>query len=121
VKIGAGGLQSLASQDVLPLRRIEPAGAVRREDLFPGGLPSAEEGGLSREELIKAVGRLNQAAEAFNQPLEFLVREEEEGKPLVQLIDQESRQVRAEIPPATVLAAARAPFKTIGLLLDQYL
>jgi len=120
MKIGAGGLQTLASQEVVPLRRIEPAGAVRREDVFPQGLPVAE-GEVSKENLVKAVGRLNQAAEVYNQPLEFLVREDEEGNPLVDLTDKESRAVRAQVPPEVVVAAAREPMKTIGLLLDMYL
>ena len=120
MKIGAGGLQALASQEVAPLRRIEPAGAVRREDVFPQGLPVAE-GEVSRENLVKAVGRLNQAAQAYNQPLEFLVREDEEGNPLVELVDRESGSVRAQLPPEVVTATAREPLKTIGLLLDLYL
>ena len=118
MKVGAGGLQSLASQELIPLRRIEPASTVRREDVFPQGPPTIE--GESQDDLIKAVGRLNQAAQAFNQPLEFLVREEE-GVHLVQLVDKESREVRAEIPFAAVLPAAREPLRTIGLLLDLYL
>lgn len=120
MKIGAGGLQSLASQEVAPLRRIEPSSAVRREDVFPQGLPVAE-GEVSKENLIKAVGRLNQAAEAYNQPLEFLVREDEEDRQLVELVDKESRVVRAQLPPEVVVAAAREPLKAIGLLLDMYL
>ncbi|MCL6557405.1 MAG: flagellar protein FlaG [Firmicutes bacterium] len=120
MKIGAGGLQSLASQEVVPLRRIEPAGAVRREDIFPQGPPAAE-GEAGREALVRAVGRLNQAAEAFNQPLEFLVREDEEGKPLVELVDRESGEARAKIPPEVILEAAKEPSRAIGLLLDMYL
>ncbi|MEW6423874.1 MAG: flagellar protein FlaG [Bacillota bacterium] len=121
MKIGAGGLQSLASQEVAPLRRIEPASAVRREDVFPQGPPSEEEGKVRRENLIKAVGRLNQAAEAYNQPLEFLVREKEEGKSVVQLINRESGEVKAEMTPEDVVTFAQEPFKALGLLLDQYL
>jgi uncharacterized FlaG/YvyC family protein len=120
MKIGAGGLQSLASQDVVPLRRIEPAGAVRREDVFPQGPPAAE-GEADREALVKAVGRLNQAAETFNQPLEFLVREDEKGKPQVELVDKESGETRAKIPPEVILEAAKEPFQTVGFLLDVYL
>ncbi len=119
MKIGAGGLQSLASQEVAPLRRIEPASAVRREDVFPQGPPQAEEG-ARKEDLIKAVGRLNRAAEAYNQPLEFLVREDEEGNSLVEVVEKESGAVKAHLPPEEVVAAAKEPMKTIGLLLDMY-
>ncbi|MBE3587704.1 MAG: flagellar protein FlaG [Thermoanaerobacteraceae bacterium] len=120
MKIGAGGLQSLASQEVAPVRRIDPASAVRREDVFPHGAPPVE-GEVNREELVKAAGRLNRAAEAYNQPLEFLVREDEGGRSLVELVDRESGTVRAQVPPEVVLAAAREPMKTIGLLIDMYL
>lgn len=120
MKVGAGGLQSLASQEVAPLRRIEPPAALRREDVFPQGAPPPEEGGLSREEVVAAVGRLNQAAEAYNQPLEFLVRDEGE-RLKVEVADRQSGEVKGEISLADVLAAAREPYKTIGLLLDRYL
>lgn len=120
MKVGAGGLQSLASQEVAPLRRIEPTAAVRREDVFPQGAPPSEEGGFSREEVVAAVGRLNQASEANNRPLEFLVREEED-RIRVEVADRQTGEVKGEVPLPDVLAAARQPYKTIGLLLDQYL
>lgn len=120
MKVGAGGLQSLASQEVAPLRRIEPPAALRREDIFPQGAPPPEEGGLSREEVVAAVGRLNQAAEAYNQPLEFLVWEE--GNSIrVEVAERQTGKVKGEIPLPDVLAAARQPYKTIGLLVDRYL
>ncbi|MGB9803650.1 flagellar protein FlaG [Desulfofundulus sp.] len=120
MKVGAGGLQSLASQEAAPLRRVEPPAAVKREDVFPQGAPPPEEGSFSREELVAAVGRLNQAAEAYNQPLEFLVREE--GDQIrVEVVDRQSGEIKGEVPGHVVLEAARQPHKTIGLLLDRYL
>ncbi|MQL51466.1 hypothetical protein GFC01_04145 [Desulfofundulus thermobenzoicus] len=120
MKVGAGGLQSMAAQEVVPVRRIEPPAAVKRDDVFPQGAPPPEEGGIGREEVLAAVGRLNQAAEAQNQPLEFLVRDEGE-RLKVEVADRQSGEVKGEIPLADVLAAARKPYKTIGLLLDRYL
>jgi uncharacterized FlaG/YvyC family protein len=120
MKVGAGGLQSLASQEVAPLRRIEPPAAVKREDVFPQGAPPPEEGGFSREELVAAVGRLNQAAEAYNQPLEFLVREDGENL-RVEVVEKDTGTVKGEVPGQVVLEAAREPEKAIGLLLDRYL
>lgn len=120
MKVGAGGLQSLASQEVVPLRRLEPPAAVRREDVFPQGAPPPEEGGVTKEELVAAVGRLNQAAEAHNQPLEFLVREERE-RFWVEVVERRTGEKRGEVPPEAVLAAARDPYRLVGLLLDVYL
>ncbi|WP_027719442.1 flagellar protein FlaG [Desulfovirgula thermocuniculi] len=120
MKIGAGGLQSLASQEVVPLRRIEPPAAVRREDLFPQGAPPPEEGGISKEELVAAVGRLNYAAGAQNQPLEFLVREERE-RLWVEVVDRQTGEKKGEVPPWAAIQAASDPFRLVGLLLDVYL
>lgn len=121
MKIAAGGLQSLASQEVAPLRRVEPASAVRREDVFPQGAPTAEDEKAESRDLIKAVGRLNQAAEAFNQPLEFLIREREEQGPVVELVDKQSKKTRAEVELGEVVTAAEEPLKGLGLLLDRYM
>lgn len=71
MKVGAGGLQSLAGQEAargLEAGRLKPTtGEV---------LQQAEDLALrrTRYELNKAVERLRLAAEMYNQPLDFLVK-----------------------------------------------
>lgn len=73
MKIGAGGLQSMVAQDatrVLDAGRAKPTAG---EALLQG-----EDLAMRRQryELHKAVERMRQAAELYNQPLEFRVKKE---------------------------------------------
>lgn len=71
MKIGAGGLQALAGQEVargLDTSRLKPPAEetlLQGEDLALRRL---------RNELNKAVERMRQAAEMYNQPLDFAVK-----------------------------------------------
>lgn len=83
MKIGAGGLQAQVVQDVV---RISYAGSQK---------PTVEEELLQCEdlalrkirfELNKAVERMRQAADMYNQPLDFIVKKE--GKPRIKSRDR---------------------------------
>lgn len=78
MKIGAGGLQSQIVQDAARApenaNRLKPAAEevlLQSEDLAMRKL---------RYELNKAVERLRQAAEMYNQPLEFMVNKDKKPK-----------------------------------------
>jgi hypothetical protein len=88
MKIGAGGLQSMVAQD-----------ASRVLDTSRGR-PTAEEALLQGEdlamrrmqyELNRAVERMRQAAELYNQPLEFIVAKD---KPKIKANDRRSGTAR---------------------------
>jgi len=71
VKIGAGGLQAQVAQDAMravDTARLKPT--VEEVLLQDEGLAVQK----MRYELNKAVERMRQAAEAYNQPLDFLVK-----------------------------------------------
>ena len=83
MKIGAGGLQSLAAQAAareLDASRLKPPA---EEALLQG-----EDLALRRlkYELNKAVEQMRRAAEMFNQPLEFLIKRG--GKPKIKARDR---------------------------------
>lgn len=83
MKIGAGGLQAQVVQDAV---RVQDVSRLK---------PTAEEALLQSEdlalrkmryELNKAVERMRQAAEMYNQPLDFIVKKE--GKPRIRSRDR---------------------------------
>jgi hypothetical protein len=73
MKIGAGGLQAQVVQDAARI-----TDASRSKPTVEQVLLQSEDLALSkmRYELNKAVERMRQAAEMFNQPLDFLVKKE---------------------------------------------
>lgn len=83
MKIGAGGLQSLAVQDAartLDTVRLRPT--VGEEMLQSEDLALRK----MKYELNKAVERMRRAAEMFNQPLDFTLIKE--GKPRIKARDR---------------------------------
>lgn len=91
MKIGAGGLQSLAAHDAIAARKVDPALArpVTEEDVRVLGMAKN-----AFEQLVRLVEQLNQLAAAYNYPFRFLVREEEKGKPRVEVEDRKNGKRR---------------------------
>ncbi|MEW5762758.1 MAG: hypothetical protein AB1776_06130 [Bacillota bacterium] len=91
MKIGAGGLQSLAAHDAIAARKVDPALArpVTEEDVRVLGTAKN-----AFEQLVRLVEQLNQLAAAYNYPFRFRVREEEKGKPRVEVEDRKSGKRR---------------------------
>jgi len=83
MKIGAGGLQAQAAQDAARIQDVSRLKPTVEEELL-----QSEDLALRkmRYELNKAVERMRQAAEMYNQPLEFLVKKE--GKPRIRSRDR---------------------------------
>jgi len=84
VKIGAGGLQALVVQDAV--RELE---ASRLKPTAQEVLQQSEDLALRRMqyELNKAVERMRQAAELFNQPFDFFVKRDDK-KPRIKARDR---------------------------------
>lgn len=84
MKIGAGGLQAIVAQDAarsLDASRFKPTAEetlLQSEDLALRRM---------RYELNKAVERMRQAAEMYNQPLDFIVKRDDK-KPRIKARDR---------------------------------
>lgn len=80
--------------------------------------PLGREGEASAEaaKLANAVDRLNQLARVFNTSLHFVVQAGHEI--VVEVIDNETKEVIRRIPPGQVLEVDSKLQATLGLLLD---
>ena len=89
MKIGAGGLQSLAAQEVVRGHEVNRSKPTVEESLL-----QSEDLALRKMkyELNKAVERLRQAAEMFHQPLDFMVKRGD--KPRIKARDRRSGATR---------------------------
>lgn len=91
MKVGAGGLQSMAAHEVIVARKVDPAQVrpVTEEDVRLLGSTKN-----IFEQLVRLVEQLNQLAAAYNYPFRFRVREEEKGKSRVEIEDRRSGKRR---------------------------
>lgn len=85
MKIGAGGLQAIVSQEAV--RGLE---STMNKTVSEKALLQSEDPNLRRElyALNKAVERMKKTAEAYNQPLDFKVKRGE--KPKIKMKDRRS-------------------------------
>ncbi|MCL6478376.1 MAG: hypothetical protein K6T65_08160 [Peptococcaceae bacterium] len=81
MKIGAGGLQAIIAQEAA--RGLE---ANRAKTSSEEALLQSEDPNLRRllHELNKAVERMRRAAEAYNQPMDFIVKMKEKNRPRIE-------------------------------------
>ena len=105
-------------------------GAVRRNsgasssapgsvEALPAGMQKdavAARGG--KEDVDKAVEKINKAVQAFSQKLEFSVDRESEAF-VVKVVDKDTREVIRQIPSEEMLQIARALDKLQGLLIED--
>ncbi|MBE0466175.1 MAG: flagellar protein FlaG [Candidatus Desulforudis sp.] len=116
MKIGAGGLQSLAQYEAVA-RRGEGADRVNAaRELMLNPAPT----GL--RDMVRAVERLNRLAELFNQQLLFRVNRETEGRghkrPRIRMINRETGETLRELDPEEIPALARHISDVVGLIID---
>lgn len=119
--------------DPVVLQRVETAlkqgtvpeveKAAVREKERKKEVPSAEaksrEAAIAKEELLKAAGRLNAAADIFDFEIRFEVNFEE-GEVKVLVIDKEEKRVIRRLPPSKLLEMASRLEHFLGVLLDVF-
>ena len=117
MKIGSGGLQSLISQEVAPVKKIENVQNKKEEGsiLDPGiAKPVVKE-----DELIQAVEQVNKSMDLINRSLKFQIHEETE-RLMVKVYDQDTGEVIKEIPPEEFLNMVAKLRESFGIFIDQY-
>jgi uncharacterized FlaG/YvyC family protein len=73
---------------------------------------------FGRQELDRAVDKLNRTVEIFSKRFHFEIHEETK-RVMVEVIDNETGEVLTEIPPEKVLDLVAQIQETVGLLVDQ--
>jgi uncharacterized FlaG/YvyC family protein len=113
MKIGAGGLQSLAKFDAVA-RRGEGADRVNvARELMTNPTPT------DLRNLVRAVEQLNRLAELFNQQLLFRVnRDRGEKRHRIRMMDRETGENIREVDPEELPALARQLSDAVGLVID---
>jgi len=94
MKIGAGGLQAQVVQDAARIQDVSRFKPTVEEALLQGEDLALRK---TRYDLNKAVEKMRQAAEMYNQPLDFIVKKE--GKPGIKARDRRtgaSRELNLE-------------------------
>lgn len=116
MKIGAGGLQIQATQEI---NKIKPD----EQELKKQPLQVEEVKGTgvkpSQEEVIKAVEQLNDSSKLGDKHLKFQIHEETD-RVMVKILDEKG-EVLKEIPPEETLEMAAKIQKSVGLLIDNYI
>jgi flagellar protein FlaG len=82
----------------------------------PAGGPAAPAADASLEQLTKAVKAVNKSLE--NQSIEFSL-DETDHRPIIKVVDQQTKEVIRQIPSKEMLEIARALDKAQGLLIDH--
>lgn len=113
MKIGAGGVQSLAQYDAVA-RRSETAdrvGMVR--EIMSNPAPN------DLRDLLRAIERLNRMAELFNQQVLFRLNQERDGKKRrIRMMNRETGATLREVDPEELPALARHLHDSVGLIID---
>lgn len=105
--------------DAYPGQKLErsqeiPRPVVERKNEIPN---AREE--IPREEVEKAVDKLNRFMGLINKGMRFEVHEEDEEEILVRIVDQDSEQVLKESTPKWVMELLHNLTDAAGLLVDQ--
>lgn len=112
--------KSMMPVDAYPGQKLErsqeiPRPVVERKNEIPN---AREE--IPREEVEKAVDKLNRFMNLINKGMRFEVHEEEESEEiLVRIVDQESEKVLKESTPKWVLELLHNLSDAAGLFVDQ--
>ncbi|MFN3792519.1 flagellar protein FlaG [Massilia sp.] len=72
----------------------------------------------SREQVVDAVGKINESMRASSQSLEFAI-DEDSKEIVVKIIDEGTREVVRQIPSVEALEIAKSIDKMRGLLISQ--
>ncbi|EHL04597.1 FlaG protein [Desulfitobacterium hafniense DP7] len=105
--------------DAYPGQKLErsqemPRPVVERKNEIPN---AREE--IPREEVEKAVDKLNRFMGLINKGMRFEVHEEDEEEILVRIVDQDSEQVLKESTPKWVMDLLHNLTDAAGLFVDQ--
>ncbi|CDX03124.1 Flagellar protein FlaG [Desulfitobacterium hafniense] len=105
--------------DAYPGQKLErsqeiPRPVVERKNEIPN---AREE--IPREEVEKAVDKLNRFMGLINKGMRFEVHEEDEEEILVRIVDQDSEQVLKESTPKWVMELLHNLTDAAGLFVDQ--
>ncbi|SHN80965.1 flagellar protein FlaG [Desulfitobacterium chlororespirans] len=105
--------------DAYPGQKLErsqeiPRPVVERKNEIPN---AREE--IPREEVEKAVDKLNRFMGLINKGMRFEVHEEDEEEILVRIVDQDSEQVLKESTPKWVMELLHNLTDVAGLFVDQ--
>lgn len=112
--------KSLMPVDAYPGQKLDrsqeiPRPVVERKNEIPN---AREE--IPREEVEKAVDKLNRFMSLINKGMRFEVHEEEDSEEiLVRIVDQESEEVLKESTPKWVLELLHNLSDAAGLFVDQ--
>ena len=124
MKIGGGGLESMATHELVSnikkADRSEPNNN-RKNDAKINEATNPVDGNQSKvnsEDLIKAVNNVNKAFETFNQGLHFKVNDET-NQLVVQIVDQKTDEVIKQIPSQEVLDLEAQLREMVGVFLDE--
>lgn len=113
MKIGAGGLQSLAQYDAVA-RRTESADRVNpARELAQNPAPS------DLRDMVRAVERLNRMAEMYNQQVVFRLNRDRGGKRhRIRVMNKETGETILEVDVNELPALARQFSNAVGLVID---
>jgi flagellar protein FlaG len=115
MKIGGGGLEALATQDLTTA--VRKTDKNQPEQMATDTVDSSQ-AQVNPDQLIKAVENLNKTSELYNQGLHFKVHEETKQL-VVQIVNQESGEVIKQIPPEEVLDMEARIGEMVGLIIDK--
>lgn len=73
---------------------------------------------LSVEEVIEVVQKANNAMASNQSNLQFLI-DNDNGKPIVQIVDRETQEILKQIPSVEMLKIAKAIEKMQGVLMSR--
>jgi uncharacterized FlaG/YvyC family protein len=118
VKIAAGALQAQIMQEFMPSSRVDPR--VERVAGVFSDQPGSEGKKINREELNRAVEKLNKAAEMYNQMLQFSLTGANEN-PAVAMADKNTGVILRNLSPQEAVELAGKASLPPGVALDSYL
>ena len=124
MKIGGGGLESMATQELVSnikkADRSEPNNNRKNDAKINEAIDPVNDNQskVNPDDLIKAVNNVNKAFETFNQGLRFKVDDETDHL-IVQIVNQETDEVVKEIPSKEVLELEAQLREMVGVFLDK--
>ena len=118
MKIGDGGLQSMATHDDVTTKQAQEK-QLRKPDGTEENARKQEAGTrLDINALNKAVEKLNENAQANNLPLEFAVQNDKDNT-TVKINNTQSGNQR-EVTPEELPKLIQGMEQNIGMIIDQY-
>lgn len=116
MKIGAGGLQIQATQDINIVKKENQEYQKQPQQVEVNNATGVKPG---RDEIIRAVEQLNDSSKLSNKHMKFQIHEETD-RMMVRIMDDKGELIK-EIPSEETLEMAARIQKSVGLLIDQYI